>query len=236
MKNVYIIAQEFQTPGNCGALARAMKNFGFKNLIFVSPKCDYKSKEAMDRATHAKEVLEKAGILKDIAEVRDNFDYVVGTTAMIGRDFNLPRSPLSPEQLSEKLANVKNKVAIVFGSEGEGLSNEEVSLCDFVVTIPSSKEYPVMNVSHAAAVILYELSKKCPSLKVSDHILLAGNKDKAMFLGLAKKTLRQLEFESDAKVRTQEALWKNIVGKSFLSRRELFALFGFFRKVLRKTR
>lgn len=235
MKNIHIIAQEFQTPGNCGALARVMNNFDAKKLIMLNPKCDFLGKESMDRATHSKDILKKAEVAKSLEYLRIRFDLLIGTTAMVGNDFNIPRNPLSPEQLAGKVKGVKSNIGIIIGREGGGLSNAEVALCDFVVTIPTSKKSPVMNVSHAASVILYELFKKSEDTKISGHIRLAGRKEKDIFMLLANKTLKQL-FESEYKLRVQGILWKKIVGKSFLTRRELFALFGFFKKVSRRIK
>ena len=119
MKNIYLVAQEFETPGNCGALARIAKNFDCENLVFLNPKCDFLSKESLDRATHAKELLKKAKVFKSFDELRKKFDYLVGTTSIISTDYNIPRSPLSPKQLAD-VVNSKN-FAIVIGREDKGL-------------------------------------------------------------------------------------------------------------------
>src|SRR3989344_5033915 len=111
---------EPETPGNIGAAARVMANFGYSDLILVSPKCDYLSEEARIRAKHGLGVLKKAK-LKDWNWLKRQ-DTLVATTAQIGRDYNIPRSPISPEQLAENVHNA----TLVFGREGAGLSNEEI--------------------------------------------------------------------------------------------------------------
>lgn len=229
MDNIYIVAQEFETPGNCGALARVAGNFGCKNLVFLDPKCDYKSKESLDRATHAKEILEKAKVIKKFSDIRKKFDYVVGTTSIVSTDYNIPRSPLSPKQLAEVVNN--KKFAIVIGREGKGLTNEEISECDFIVTIPTSKAYPAMNVSHAAAIILYEVFDKLSSSKLADNIPFATAKDRQVATSLAMKALDKMDFTTEERRTTQQRLWKRLIGKSFLTKREIFALCGFFKKV-----
>src|SRR3989338_2323471 len=88
------------TPGNIGAVARVMKNFDFKELILVKPKCDHLSKDAMDRASHAKDILKKAKKMQ-FSEVIENFDYIIGTTSKIGTDYNIPRCPITPEEFAE---------------------------------------------------------------------------------------------------------------------------------------
>ncbi|RME55420.1 TrmJ/YjtD family RNA methyltransferase [Candidatus Woesearchaeota archaeon] len=229
MKNIYIVAQEFHTAGNCGALARVMKNFNCNNLVFLNPKCDYLSKEAMDRATHAKDVLKNAIVIDKFEDVLKKFDYVVGTTAMIGTDYNIPRLPITPETFAKKLTN--KTYAIIIGREGEGMSNEEIKKCDFSVTVPSSKEYPVMNVSHAAAIILYELFKHSKEEAISDKITYASLKDKEVLLKLINDAIQKMDFNDDFRRRTQKIVWKRVVGKAMLTKREVYSLCGFFQKI-----
>ncbi|MFH1331922.1 MAG: RNA methyltransferase [archaeon] len=223
---ISVALMEPKTPGNIGAVARCMKNFDLSNLILVSPKCDHLSKEALDRASHAKDVLKKAKIMS-FDQLMKNFDYVVGTSAIVGTDSNIPRSPLPPDKL--KLPN--KKVVILFGREDHGLSNEEILKCDFVVTIPTSKKYASMNVSHSAAIIFYELFKNSKNEKNSSHIVSASKKDKDVLLDLIYGSLDKLSFSTDKKMDTQKRVWKRLVGKAFLTRREIFALCGYFRKI-----
>lgn len=228
MKNIYLVAQEFETPGNCGALARVTGNFNC-NLVFLNPKCDFLSKESLDRATHAKVLLENAKVINSFKELKKEFDYVVGTTSIVSTDYNIPRSPLSPKQLAEVIN--EKKFAIVIGREDKGLSNEEISECDFIVTIPTSKDSPTMNVSHAAAIILYEIFDKVSESKLADNIPFATRKDMEVATKLAMDAVGRLDFTTEERRTTQQRLWKRLIGKSFLTKREIFALCGFFRKV-----
>lgn len=230
MKNIYIVAQEFQWPSNCGALARVIANFGFNRLVFLNPKCNHKGGEAIKYSKHAKELLKKAAIIKSFSQLLKSFDYVIATTSMLGTDYNIPRSPVNPEQLAKLLERKGNKkVAIIIGREGEGMSNEEIRKCDFVVTIPTSKKYPTMNVSHAAAVILYELSKHTKERKIG-RFNIAGAEEKKALLKLLDRVLKKTAFLTEQKRDTQRLIWKRLLGKSFLTKREANALFGFFKK------
>ena len=220
-----IIAQDFQTPGNIGALARAMKNFEFANLVLLNPKCNHLDKESLDRATHAKEILKNARIIKNL----DDYDTIIGTTAILGTDFNLQRNPITPEQLSKM--TFKGKVGLIIGREGDGMHNEELLKCDIIVTIPTSKKYPTMNVSHAATIILYELFKKSKAEKVGDSIRHATKEDKERIYKLVNETLNKLDFASESKKNTQRLIWKKLIGKSNLTKRELMILYGFLRKI-----
>lgn len=227
MAKITVLGVELANPGNIGAIARAMQNFGLENLILINPKCDYLSKEALDRATHAKPILQNAERLPSLKEAKNKFDTLVATTARIGTDYNIQRTPLSPEQFA-KMINKLGNVGIILGREDHGLSNEEVSLCDFIVTIPSAKKNVPMNVSHAASIIFYEIFKNNEN---KEYIAMATGKEKAALLNLINSSLDKMEFSTKEKRETQRKLWVRIVGKSMLTKREAFGLCGFFRKL-----
>lgn len=221
---------EPKTPGNIGAVARVMKNFGFKDLVLVNPECSHKDFDARARAKHAKDVLKKAKV-KDF-DFFKKYDYVIGTTARLGRDYNIPRSPITPAALAFVIKQLeKVKVALVFGREDDGLSNEEIAKCDFVVTIPTSPKYAVMNLSHSVAIVLYELNKALSIERIGETIKPIGKKEKKTLLKLINETLDKIEFQTSAKRENQKTVWKRVVGKAMLTNREAMALMGLFRKV-----
>jgi TrmH family RNA methyltransferase len=231
---ISIALVEPENAGNVGAVARVMKNFDFKDLILIDPKCDHLSKEAMDRASHARDILKKAK--KADISVIDGFDIAVATTSKLGTDYNILRSPMTPAQLAEKLSEVglknkKNKIVIVFGRESHGLSNKEVGLCDFVVAIPSSADYPALNLSHSAAVILYEIYSLLGKKKIGSNIPLIGEAEKKQLFRMIDDMLDRLEFATKEKKETQRTLWRRMVTKSFMTKREAFALMGCLKKV-----
>ena len=227
---ISIILLEPKKPGNVGAVARVIKNFDFFDLIVINPQCDIKSKEAMDRSAHAKNILENAKI-EHISYLK-NFDYIIATTSKLGTDYNIPRSPITPAQLADKLSKTKNrKIGIIFGPEGTGLSNELINICDFIVTIPSSIKYPTLNVSHSVGIILYELFQKSREKKQGEQIIPVSKKEKEHLLKIIYNKLDKMHFATKEKKETQKLIWKRILGKSMLTKREAFALFGFFRKL-----
>jgi len=225
---ISVVLVEPETPGNIGAIARSMKNFGLKDLVIINPKCNHLDDESLFRATHAKEILKKAKVKKH--DYLSRFDYCIGTTAIIGSDYNIPRSPLTPELLAEKISEKKSKFALIFGREGTGLTNKEILKCDFIVTIPASKKYPTLNLSHASAIIFYELFKK-NKLKSNSHIITASKKEKDVLDHYISKQLDKMEFSTKEKRDTQKRVWKRIIGKSLMTKRELFAVIGFFKKL-----
>jgi TrmH family RNA methyltransferase len=219
-----VVLVESRNSGNVGAVARAMANFGFEKLILVNPKCSHLSQAARNRAKWAQDVLKKAKIVSSLSSIKST---LVATTGKIGTDYNIPRSPITPEKLAD-IANKKD-IALVFGRESTGLNNEEISKCDFVVAIPASKKYPVMNLSHAVVVILYELTKKKEN--IASHIVFASQQDKKQLMKMLSKALNKMDFATKEKKQTQIIVWKKMIGKSFLTKREAFALMGFFRKI-----
>src|SRR3989338_6390715 len=99
---VSIVLIEPEKSGNVGYIARAMKNFDFNELILINPKCNHLDLEAMSRATHARDLLRKAKV-KTFSYLK-NFDYLIATTAIIGSDYNIPRSPISIGELAKKIS------------------------------------------------------------------------------------------------------------------------------------
>lgn len=226
---ISIILLEIENPGNLGAIARVMANFDCSDLVLVNPQCKPLDEAARCRAKHAQKILENAMVTD--AEVLKTFDCLIGTTAKLGSDYNVPRSPTLPDELPAMIAGKKTKIGLLIGREGIGLTTEELKKCDFVVTIPTSSKYPTLNVSHAVAVLLYELFKERGKLTLQRKFIPAGQKEKEHLLKKVDALLEKLSFVGDEKRETQRIVWKKLVGKAFLTRREAFALFGLFKKV-----
>ena len=153
---IYSVFVEPKTPGNIGFLARTMKNFGFKKLVLINP-CKLED-SAYYQASHARDIVQDAKIYENLGDFVEEkqITTIVGTSGIAGGSYNIPRISITPEELGKNM-QVDGNIAILFGREGEGLSNDELKLCDILVTIPASDEYPIMNISHAAAIIFYEI-------------------------------------------------------------------------------
>jgi TrmH family RNA methyltransferase len=222
-----------ENAGNVGAVARCMANFGFDRLILLDPRCDITGTEAIGRAMHGRHVLESCTIVKRWEDLP--CDTLIGTTAKLGTDYNIPRTPLTPAQLAENLAPAIGKrkpdAGLVLGPEGTGLTNEELRRCDFTVTIPATRKYPTLNVSHAAAIILHEIFQRAAEETHSSHIRLATDIEKRKILELLEDALKVVPFANEDKRDTQRLIWRRIITKAFLTKREAFALMGFLRKV-----
>jgi tRNA/rRNA methyltransferase len=231
---IYVILLEPETAGNVGAVARVMKNFGFEKLVLVHPHCDHLSPDARNRAKHSQDVLEKAEV-NDFFVV-DDYDYLVATTARLGTDYNISRSPLTPRELADKLAEISpsKKIGLVIGREGHGMFNEEIAKCDFTVTIPAIKDYSTLNISHAVAVMLYEIYQAVGTDKVNAHINPINNASKEQIHKMFAQAFDKFSWGTPEKKQTQVKLWKRIIGKAMLTNREAYGVMGFLRKVLGK--
>ena len=233
-KNIDVILLHPEIGGNVGAIARSMKNFGFSNLVIVDPECEVFGIDAKNRAKHANDILDKAKIIKSFK--KEDYDYSIGTSGKLGSDYNIPRTPLTASELSQKIHNLtkRSRIALVFGRESCGMTNEELKMMDFLVHIPTSLKYQSLNLSHAVAIMLYEISKITQTQDLKKKYTPAANADKDRLCALYFEMLDNTEFERDSKRETQKKVWKNLQGRAMLSKRETFALMGFFRKIIRK--
>ncbi|WP_049924952.1 RNA methyltransferase [Halopiger goleimassiliensis] len=147
-----------QSPGNVGTIARAMKNFGFEDLLLVDPPELDPDGEAYGFAGHAREDVLPNATEITFEELVANY-HTIGCTAVTNEDDRSHvRFPFStPADLAERLPTVEAPTVLVFGRERVGLTNEELSRIDEICTIPANEEYPVLNLGQAATVTLYEL-------------------------------------------------------------------------------
>jgi tRNA/rRNA methyltransferase len=141
--------------GNVGAAARAMKVMGFDDLVLVAPRwSDVLARaEAIERASGAADVLERARIVPKLADALDGVDYLCAT-AMTPRDFGPPTR--TPREHLPQLAQSQHNLAFIFGSERYGLSNEDVYRCHVALSIPTNPGYGSLNLASAIQVIAYE--------------------------------------------------------------------------------
>ncbi len=157
MPDIDIVLVSPLYEGNVGFAARVMKNFGFAHLVLVDP-CGL-GVEAVARAAHAQDVLDGAEVCT-IEDVFARSNIVVATTGAVAKSVCHPmRMPFfTPKELREHIKTLDGRISVLFGRENWGLSNDEVKKSDIICTIPTSEDYPILNLSHAVGVICYELS------------------------------------------------------------------------------
>lgn len=154
MHSVVLVRPRYQL--NVGLAARAMKNFGFKDLVLVKPTAKKGFRMRMF-AKHSEEIIADARVVGSLQEAVEGCDVVVGSTGVLNRFRDKLKNCVS---LEEAVAMVgRRKAALVFGSEGNGLGEDEVNACDIVMHIPVKPAHPILNLSHAVAVTLYAFSR-----------------------------------------------------------------------------
>jgi TrmH family RNA methyltransferase len=154
-QNVHFILVEPQSPGNIGSAARALKTMGFSNLVLINP-CDHLAPEARWLAHASEDILESARIAPSLYEVLQEMNFVVATTQRV-RGYHFPF--YTPAELGEKITptSQENNIAIVFGRENTGLTNEELRQCHAISTVPAAVSHPSLNLAQAVMIYAYEL-------------------------------------------------------------------------------
>ena len=230
-ENIYIVFVECETPGNVGFLARTMANFGLKNLVLINPPT--LTNEAYYQATHGKYIVENAKIFQTLDEFYQSqrIDFKVASTGMAGGSYNLSRIPLKPEELGKSM-NVSNKIAILFGREGNGLTNKEIEDCDICVSIPTDPTYPIMNISHAAAIIFYELFKNKHDFGVKG-LDESTDLEKEYLIKDMKELIGSLDIPEHKK-RNGIKTFNNIISRAFITGREAHTFKGILRRLKMK--
>ena len=153
--NLCIVLVAPEHDGNIGAVARGMMNFGITDLRIVGRTTDW-SEETRKRAKNAQYVLNKARGFETLQDATYDCSLVVGTSGKREHgDKTAMRHFLLPDELPDRLSGVEGKSALVFGPEGKGLVNDQLRLCDLLVTIPTWEGYPILNLSHAVTVLCY---------------------------------------------------------------------------------
>jgi len=220
---VSVVLVEPLYSGNVGAVARAMKNFGFEELVLVKP-CKLDRQAGM-YAVHAKDVLRSAKKFRSFGQVRANFDFLIAFSAVTTPgDEHFLRIPLPVSGLKAKLSSLKGRVALVFGREDIGLLNEEIERCDMLVHIPTSKEYESLNLSHAVAVALYEAAKIAPG-----KIRISTRNENLLIDRTVSEILEKLP--KIQKKHVVELMLRRILARSVLSGREAHTLIGLLKGI-----
>jgi len=209
--------------GNVGFAARVMKNFGFSRLVLIDP-CPL-GNEAKARASHAQDVLANA----DVCTIEDVFarsNIVIATTGTVSKSVcHAMRMPFySPKELRERVRDIDGRISILFGRENWGLNNEEVKRSDMICTIPTSEEYPILNLSHAVGVVCYEFA----DLPLPE-IRLARPEDMEHLYQHVDRYLDAIH-HPDFKRENTMILLRRVLGRCNLTTREASTLHGLLRR------
>lgn len=220
--------------GNIGATARVMANFGASRLWLVGEDVPELDDEVYARAMHAGHILKKAERVTSLEDVE--CDILAATSSTLsGKEENFLRYALTPREFSSRFARLDGRVGVVFGRESSGLTLDEVRLCDVQVTIPTSPEYPTLNVSHAASVIFYETFLASPregtdrTKRRSGMVMASG--DERRRLAREFDLMMDLIRYPSHKTETTKLLFRRMLSRAAPTRWEYHTLMGVFKRM-----
>ena len=153
--DIRIVLVEPSHPGNIGAVARAMKNMGLARLVLVSPR-QFPHSEAIARASGADDVLESARVVTTVSEALAGCGFIVATTSRPRDQYFRVADVRDAAQRMLSEAR-RGPVAVLFGSERAGLTNEQIEAAHLLIRIPASDSYPSLNLAMAVQIVAYEL-------------------------------------------------------------------------------
>lgn len=237
--HVRIVLVEPEFPVNIGSVARVMANFGFHRLVMVNPHA--LNETAYMFAKHARDILDNAQLVDSFEEAIKGSAIVIGTTGVPSRykkEYRFSRAIYELNPFLHESGFIGKEISIVFGRESRGLTQEESSRCDLFVYIPTSHEYPVMNLSHAVSVVLYELSRgqvigSGGSENIRDVVGkhdLASQEQRTVLYRLFDETVDRLGSAIHFPNKIKQA-FRNVIGRSGITRKEVQALSGVFSEV-----
>ncbi len=243
LDNIRIVLVHTSHPGNIGGVARAMKNMGIGKLYLVAPR-QYPDEQANWRAVSAGDVLDSAIVTDTLEEAISSCQFVVGTSA---RGRRIPWPLLDPRQCAERIAPATDhgEVAVLFGREDRGLTNDELQLCNLHLNIPTSDAYSSLNLAMAVQIVCYELRmlKVFPSLPSNDaeqwDTPFSDSENMERFYTHLEETLVDLEFLDPAAPRQLMSRMRRLYSRVRLDEMELNILRGILtqtRKWVQKAR
>lgn len=199
-RRIRVVLVGTQHPGNIGAAARALKTMGLARLVLVAPE-NYPAEEAFRRAAGADDLLADATVTASLAEAVADCRFVLGCTA---RSRRVALAEWAPREAAEKAVDAagQGEVALVFGRERTGLTNEELQLCHASVHIPANPEYSSLNLAAAVQVLAYELrlallalaAVPLPQAAAHPDETLANHAQMEGFFGQLAETLMDVDF------------------------------------------
>jgi TrmH family RNA methyltransferase len=223
-------------PGNIGSTARALKTMGFDELWLVSP-AQFPHPEATALASGADDLLERARVVSTLAEAVAGCGLVYGTSARLRSALYWP--VLTPRDAAPKLlaAAADGPVAVVFGTERTGLTNDEFELCNALIHIPANPAYESLNLGQAVQILAYEMrcAMDLPEPKARRVIPLAPADELARLNEHLGGVLAAVEFTDRAGAGHLQRRFARIFGRAELDQHEVNMLRGLFAAAIAKA-
>jgi len=232
LDNIRFVLVGTTHAGNIGAVARVMKNMGLHNLMLVSSTSCGPETEAMATASGAYDIVEQASRCNSLADALAECVMTVGTSARLGGKRMSARPPrdLIPELLDR---SGSGPVAVVFGRESRGLTNEELKLCTHHMIVPTNAEFASMNVAHAAAVVAYELfTSVCRPIGFQAHAFRPASLSarEAMYDHIERVLIRAKFLDASNPLLMMRDV-RRILNSAAMDDRDVTIMRGMFRKI-----
>ncbi len=229
LANIRIVLINTSHPGNIGAVARAMKTMGLSKLMLVEPQ-QFPCAEATARASGADDLLARAVVCADLDTALAGCQWVVGASARLRK---IPVPPVLPRDCAAqvRVESEQAEVALLFGREQSGLTNEELDRCHALVHIPTDPAYGSLNLAMAVQVLAYEvrmvhLEGWQPPQEIGEQTPLAGSDEVERFYGHLEQTLIDLEFLDPDNPRQLMRRLRRLFNRVRLDRNEVNILRG----------
>jgi TrmH family RNA methyltransferase len=219
-----------QFAGNAGAAARALKNTGFKNLILVDPAFS-KGDPDLKFAVGAKDLIEKAPVHRNLFEILDRYAVVLGTSRREGAYRKNRIGLFELPALLERLGR-KGRVALLFGTEADGLSNEELELCQHLIYIPADPRFESFNLAQAVLLTAYELFRSQLRRLKKEKVVYPSAKDLEGMYAHLTEMLLEIGFMRKSSPHHMPRILRNILSRAHLTDPELRVIRGICRQVL----
>ncbi|MER2097314.1 MAG: tRNA (cytosine(32)/uridine(32)-2'-O)-methyltransferase TrmJ [Pseudomonas qingdaonensis] len=247
LPRIRVVLVNTSHPGNIGGAARAMKNMGLSRLVLVEPN-DFPSREASARASGADDVLASAEVVATLEDALVGCTLVVGTSA---RDRRIPWPLLDPRECGAKVveqAGEGAEVALVFGREHAGLTNDELQRCHYHVHIPSNPDFSSLNLAAAVQVLAYEVrmawlaadgqASKVEKVEVASvrSAELATMDEMELFYQHLESALVDIGFLDPTKPKHLMPRLRRLYGRSAVSRSEISILRGILTETQKAAR
>ena len=229
LNKIYFILVRPQIGENIGSVARAIKNFNIKHLRIVNPRCNWPNQKALATSVGAKDILKLTKIYTSVEKSIEDLDVIFASSSRIRK---VNKKIIAVSNLNKKIKKGR-KLGFLFGPEASGLSNDEISCADFLVKIPSNKNFSSLNLSHSAIIFCFELykhfSNKKNEYKTGYKSLVAKKSEVNKFLNFIIKGLDKKGFlQPDHKRKSMIRNISNIFHRTNLSEQEIRILLGIF--------
>lgn len=218
-KNLHFVLVEPESPGNIGSVARALKTCGFENLTLVNP-CETDTPEMRMLAHRSQDIVYNANIVNTFDEAISDKSLVVATT-MRSRHFKFPF--FTPDEIAPKLMPVaiEQPVAIVFGSERNGLSNEQLLQCHIHSSIPTATQNPSLNLAQSVMIYAYTFFQRMNELTDTYQFELASQQELEIFYTHLQDALNLVRFVPRDGINNFITRIRRLIGRSMAEHRDV---------------